>query len=64
MKQKHILVFASIAIMWLAVLFIGVFGGDYILDDGYTRIEIPIVAVLAVCATIASAIIGVKGFKD
>jgi len=64
MQQKHLLVAACIIIMWLAVLFVGVFGSD-IVNEGVTdRQEVPVVAVVALFAMIASAVVGWAGFRE
>jgi len=50
--------------MWVAVLFVGVFGSD-IVNEGVTdRQEVPVVAVVALFAMIASAVVGWAGFRE
>jgi len=64
MQQKHLLVAACIIIMWVAVLFVGVFGSD-IVNEGVTdRQEVPVVAAVALFAMIASAVVGWAGFRE
>jgi uncharacterized membrane-anchored protein len=65
MKQKHLLVAASIIAMWLAVLFVGVFGPDIVNEDvAGDRQVIPVVSAVALFATIASAVVGWAGFRE
>ena len=69
MQQKHFMVTVSIVAMWLAVLFIGVYGGDLRVESesiGMTTdtVEIPIASAVALFAIIASAPVGWRGFRD
>jgi hypothetical protein len=54
---------ATIA-MWLAVLFVGVYGGDmrFSNTDGSAS-SIPVVAVVAVCAALATAAVARRAYK-
>jgi hypothetical protein len=65
MQQKHLLVAACIVTMWLAVLFVGVFGPDIVNDDRFgDRQEVPVVSAVALFAMIASAVVGWAGFRE
>jgi len=64
MQQKHLLVFASIAIMWLAVLFVGVYGGDITNESVTESTEVPIVSAVALFAMIATIVVACRGFRD
>ncbi len=65
MQQKHALVAASIMVMWLAVLFVGVFGPDIVNEDGFgDRQEIPVVLVVAPSAMITTMVVAWFGFRD
>jgi len=64
MPQKHLLVFASIAIMWLAVLFVGVYGGDITNESITESTEVPIVSAVALFAMIATIVVAWRGFRD
>ena len=59
---------ASIITMWLAVLFVGVFGGDFISSsstNGYTQIPVVIFLIpFVLAATIAVARRGFKSAPD
>jgi hypothetical protein len=63
MQPKHLLVFASIAIMWLAVLFVGVYGGDIINESVTESTEVPIVSAVSLFAMIATIFVA-RGFRD
>lgn len=52
----------SIISMWLAVLFVGVFGGDIVSSGTTTSSSVPVVVVVAGVALIASAMIGRRAF--
>lgn len=64
MQQKHLLVFASIAVMWLAVLFVGVYGDDFTNQGVTESTEVPIVSAVALFAMIATIFVAWRGFKD
>ena len=62
---KYALVAAAIVFMWLAVLFVGVFGPDVRVDSaGGDTVEAPIVAVVAVCALLGTAVVAWTGFRE
>jgi len=63
MKRFTRLVFASIAIMWLAVLFVGVYGGDIINESVTESTEVPIVSAVSLFAMIATIFVA-RGFRD
>ncbi len=54
----------SIMTMWLAVLFVGVFGGDIVSTDasGFTRV--PVVVVLLPFVLPATIVVGRRGFSS
>jgi hypothetical protein len=64
MQPKHLLVFASIAIIWLAVLFVGVYGGDTTNESVTESTEVPIVSAVALFAMIATIVVAWRGFRD
>jgi hypothetical protein len=64
MQQKHLLVSASIAIMWLAVLFVGVYGGDITNETITESTRVPIVSAVALFAMIATIAVAWRGFRD
>ena len=64
MQQKYLLVTLSIAIMWLAVLFVGVFGPDIRSTGVVETSEIPVVVVVAPCALVATAIVAWRGYRE
>ena len=64
MQQKYLLVTLTIAIMWLAVLFVGVFGADIRSTGAVETSEIPVVVILAPCAMIATAVVAWRGFRE
>lgn len=54
----------AIVAMWLAVLFVGIFGDSNIVNTtGGTRSSVPVVAVVALAALVASLVIGARAFK-
>ena len=64
MQQKHLLVAACIVTMWLAVLFVGVFGADIVNESTADRQEVPVVSAVALFAMIATAVVGWVGFRE
>ena len=65
MQQKHLLVAACIIAMWLAVLFVGVFGPDIVNEDvAGDRQEVPVVLAVAFFAMVASAVVAWVGFRE
>jgi hypothetical protein len=64
MQNKPLLATASVIAMWLAVLFVGVFGGDIVNHDASgAEQEVPVVAAVALFAMIASVFTGWFGFR-
>jgi hypothetical protein len=55
--------FATIAIVgiWLAVLFVGVFGPDIVSNDGS---HVPAVVVVAICAMVATIPVARRGYAQ
>jgi hypothetical protein len=53
----------SIITMWLAVLFVGIFGGDFVSsnNNGFTRF--PVVVILLPFVLTATIVIGRRGFS-
>lgn len=68
MQQKYALVASSIAFMWLAVLFVGVFGPDITNESAVagvtTRDALPSVVIVAPATMIATAVVGWFGFRQ
>lgn len=65
MQSKPLLAAACIIAMWLAVLFVGVFGGDIVNHDASGAAqEVPVVAAVAFFAMIASVFTALFGFRD
>ena len=65
MQQKHLLVAACIIAMWLAVLFVGVFGADFRTESaGGDTTEVPVVWVVALFAMIATVVVVIRGFRE
>jgi hypothetical protein len=63
-QQRHLLAGLAIIAIWVAVLFVGVFGGDIATEDttgGST--EIPIVSAVAFFAAIATSFVAWFGFR-
>jgi nitrate reductase NapE component len=65
MQQKHALVTGCIIIMWLAVLFVGVFGPDFRTESAAgDTVEVPVVWGVALFAVVATAVVGWFGFRE
>lgn len=65
MLQKHLLVAASIAVMWIAVLVVGITDSEFRNENAAGEVqEIPVVSAVAACATIATVIVAWRGFRD
>ena len=65
MQQKYVWAVASIAIMWLAVLFVGVFGADFRTESaGGDITEVPVVWGVALFAMIATVVVVIRGFRE
>lgn len=55
----------AIATMWLAVLFVGVFGGNIISSTpGGTSTSVPVVVALVPFVLLATIVVARRGFKD
>jgi hypothetical protein len=63
----------AIATMWLAVLFVGLFGGDIVTTNGVSPAtgdvigngsRVPAVVPVAVCAVIATVFVAFWGFRE
>jgi hypothetical protein len=52
----------SIIVIWVAVLFVGVFGGDIVSSSGASGATIPTVVVVALFAFLATASVAKWGF--
>jgi hypothetical protein len=63
-KQKHLLAAASIAVMWLAVILVGVYGPDFRVQEINSMVEVPNVVVVAPCAAIGTIVVAWRGFRD
>ena len=64
MQPRYLWSGVSIAAMWLAVLFVGVFGGNYRSEGLHTTMELPIVLIVALFAMIATILVAKWGFRD
>jgi hypothetical protein len=54
----------AIVAMWLAVLFVGVYGDDSIVSKaGSTNSSVPVVVVVALAALVATIVVGARAFK-
>ncbi len=54
----------SIVAMWLAVLFVGVFGGNIVSSTpGGSSSSVPVVVVVALCALIATSVVAHAGLR-
>ena len=63
--NKHFLAAWAITIMWIAVLFVGLYGSDIrIRDVVIDVVDVPSVVVVAPCATAATAIVAWFGFRE
>ena len=55
----------SIMTMWLAVLFVGIFGGNILNSTpGGTSSSVPVVVVVVPFVLIATIVVGRRGFRD
>ena len=63
MQQKYVWAAVSIAAMWLAVLFVGVFGGDLRTESINSSTEIPIVLLVSPFAMIGTILVAIFGFR-
>lgn len=63
MENKYLWTGLAIAVMWLAVLFPGVYGPSFQVDDVTSSVTIPIAWGLAPFAMIGSIIVGIFGFR-
>ncbi len=68
MQQKYALVAASIMMIWLAVLFVGVFGpgikDEHSVAGVRTQDEVPAIVIAAPSAMIATIALGWFGFRQ
>ena len=52
----------AISFMWLAVLLIGLFGGDIVTNGGGALSTVPVVAAVVPFAFVATIVVAVRGF--
>jgi hypothetical protein len=65
MLPKYVWAVASIAVMWLAVLFVGVFGADFRVEGvGGDSTEIPVVWGVVPFAMVATIVVVIRGFRE
>jgi hypothetical protein len=65
MLPKYVWAVASIAVMWLAVLFVGVFGADFRSEGvGGDFTEIPVVWGVVPFAMVATIVVVIRGFRE
>jgi hypothetical protein len=60
-------IWASLAIvaMWTAVVLVGVFGPDVVVDNDTSHVKVPALAiVVALCAFIATLVVAWRGFSE
>ena len=63
MQQKYVWAAVAIAAMWLAILFVGVFGGDFRTESMHDTTEIPIVLMVAPFAMSGTVLVAIFGFR-
>ena len=64
MKMKYFWAALAIAAMWIAVLFVGIFGPGLEIQSGADVVNVPVVALsVALFALIGTIIVGVFGFR-
>lgn len=65
MQEKYALAALAIVAIWVAVLFVGVFGGDIATESSSGEsTEVPVVAAVAFFAAIATAFVAWFGFRN
>ena len=65
MQNKYFWATVSIVIMWLAVLFVGVYGPTMDAGGINGAQDIPVaLSVVALCALVGTIIVGVVGFRS
>jgi hypothetical protein len=65
MLPKYVWAVASITIMWLAVLIVGVLGADFRVEGaGGDTMEIPVVWGVVPFAMIATIVVVMRGFRE
>jgi len=63
MQNKYGWAGFSIAVMWVAVMVVAAYGGDFVADSGGSSTEIPIVLMVAALAMIATIAVAIFGFR-
>lgn len=64
MQEKYALAALAIVAIWVAVLFVGVFGGDFATESsGGDSTEIPVVALVAFFAAVVTPFVAWFGFR-
>ena len=65
MDRKWIWASLAIAVMWAAVILVGIYGPDVVVDEEASHVRVPALAiVVAVCAFIATLVLAWRGFSD
>ncbi len=64
MPNKHFWAGFSIVAIWMAVLFVGIYGADFTTESSDNLTTIPVVWGVAAFATIATIFVAWRGFKD
>ncbi len=60
-------IWASLAIigMWAAVVLVGVYGPDLVVDNNSNHVKVPALAiVVTLCAFLATLVVGWRGFAE
>jgi hypothetical protein len=65
MQQKYLVAGLAIVAIWVAVLFVGVFGGDFATESSSgDSTDIPVVAAVAFFAALATPFVAWFGFRQ
>ena len=65
MDRKWIWASLVIVAMWAAVVLVGVYGPDVVVDNDTSHVKVPALAiVVALCAFIATLVVAWRGFSE
>jgi hypothetical protein len=65
MTTKWIWATLAIVAMWAAVVLVGIYGPDVVVDNATDHVRVPALAiVVAVCAFIATLVLAWRGFSE
>jgi hypothetical protein len=65
MDKKWIWASLAIIAMWAAVVLVGVYGPDLVVDDGDRHVKVPALEiVVALCAFVATLVVAWRGFSE